>query len=419
MEKSAKPVREVTRRQLSRWQRQRKRQRIISALGISVIAAVLVILRSGWYIGQYRPLHETVITVNDTEFNMDYYVKTLRFFGEGQPSVYVRSLTDQVTRIIQRNELVRQEAESKLGISVSQQEIDEELKRSAPPLSEDYQDLAGAKLLTSKLEEYFEQQILVSTEQRQLMVMFLENEVQAGELRTRLEAGEDFAELSGEFSLDGLSDNGSLGWQVKNLLELKLGTSIPGDYAFGAEVGALSQPLYDETMTKSVGYWLIEVLEREADVEEANVQVILLGSEKEAQEVRTRLEAGEDFAALAKELSRLDGAEADGGYLGLLTPGMMTPAFDEVVFGAELEPGAISEPVKDTDIMTEGGYWLVKIVDKADDMQIAEADRDLLKAKAFNDWLEALWDDPENIVDSYLNDKQKAWATERVSSSQN
>ncbi len=414
-----KPAREVTRRQLSRWQRQRKRQRIINALGISVIAAVLVIVGSGWYIGQYRPLHETVITVNDTEFNMDYYVKMLRFFGEGQPSVYVRSLTDQVTSIIQRNELVRQEAESKLGISVSQQEIDEELKRSDSPLSEDYQDLVGAQLLTSKLEEYFEQQIPLSTEQRQLMAMFLESEVQAGELRTRLEAGEDFAQMAGEFSLAGLSDNGSLGWQVKDLLELKLGTSIPGDYAFGAEVGALSQPLYDETMTKSVGYWLIEVLEREEDVEEANVQAILLGSEKEAQEVRAGLEAGEDFAALAKELSQLDGAEADSGYLGLLTPGMATPAFDEVVFGAELEPGAISEPVRDTDIMTEGGYWLVKVVDKAADMQIAEADRDLLKAQALNDWLAALWDDPDNMVDSYLDDKQKAWAVARVSSSQN
>jgi parvulin-like peptidyl-prolyl isomerase len=387
-------------------------------LGIFVIASVLVIVGSGWYINQYRPLHETVITVNDTEFKMDYYIKMLKFFGEGQSSAYVRSLTDQVVMVIQRNELVRQEAESKLGISVSQEEINEELKSSDPPLSEDYQDLVRAQLLMSKLDaEYFEQQIPVSTEQRQLMAMFLENEVQASEVRTRLEAGEDFAELAGEFSLSGLSDNGSLGWQVENLLELNLGTSVPGGYAFGAEVGALSQPLHDETMTKSVGYWLIEVLEREEDVEEASVQTILLGSEKEAREVRARLEAGEDFAALAKELSQLDGAEADSGYLGLLTPGMMTLAFDEVVFNAELEPGAISEPVRDTGVMTEGGYWLVKVVGKADDKQIEEADRDLLKAKAVNGWLEALWDNPENIVDNSLDDEKKAWAVARVSSS--
>lgn len=409
-----KPVREVTKRQLSRWQRQKKRQRILNAVGISVIAAVLVIVGSGWYISQYRPLHETVIRVNGTEFNMDYYIKTLRFFGEGQPSVYVRSLTDQVTRIIQRNELVRQAAESKLGISVSQQEIDEELKGSDPPVSEDYQDLVRANLLMSKLDtEYFEQQIPLSTEQRQLVVMFLENEVQASDIRTRLEAGEDFAQLAGEFSLAGLSDNGSLGWQVKELLELNLGTSVLGDYAFGAEVGALSQPLY-EAMTKSVGYWLIEVLEREEDVEEASVQAILLGSEKEAREVKARLEAGEDFPALAQELSQLGGAETDSGYLGLLIPGVMTSAFDEVVFGAGLEPGVISEPVRDTDVMTEGGYWLVRVVGKDDDKQIEEADRDLLKAEVFNDWMEALWDDPENIVDSYLDDEQKAWAADRV-----
>jgi len=251
------------------------------------------------------------------------------------------------------------------------------------------------------------------------MVMFLESEAQASELRTRLEAGEDFAKLAGEFSLAGLSDNGSLGWQVKDLMELNLGTSVPGDYAFGAEVGALSQPLYDEVMTKSVGYWLIEVLERGEDVEEATVQAILLGSEKEAQEVRARLEAGEDFAALAKELSQLAGAKKDSGYLGSLTPGVVTPAFDEVVFGAKLEPEKLSEPVRDEDMTTKGGYWLVKVVDKADDKQLEEADRKLLKTKAFKDWLAALWDDPGNIVDSYLDDKQKAWAVARVSSSQN
>ena len=69
--------------------------------------------------------------------------------------------------------------------------------------------------------------------------------------------------------------------------------------------------------------------------------------------------------------------------------------------------------------MTEGGYWLVKVVGKDDDKQIEETGRDLLKAKVRNDWLEALWDDPENIVDSYLDDEQKAWASDRVSSSQN
>ena len=97
-----KPAREVTKRQLSRWQQQKKRQRIIAASGIFIIATVLVLVGAGWYINQYRPLHQTVIMVNDTKFDMNYYIKMLKFYGEGQ-SVYY--LADEVVRIIERNEL--------------------------------------------------------------------------------------------------------------------------------------------------------------------------------------------------------------------------------------------------------------------------------------------------------------------------
>jgi len=412
--KVERPPREVTKRQLSRWQRQKKRQRIIAASGIFIIAAVLVLVGAGWYINQYRPLHQTVITVNDTKFDMNYYIKMLKFYGEGQSTYY---WADEVVRIIEQNELVRQEAEEKLDISITNDAVDEELKSREPPLSKDYRDLVRAQMLITKLrDEYFEQKVPMFAEQRHIMAMFLENESQATEVRARLENGEDFAELAGELSLDNESKNkkGDFGWQTKDILAILLGTPILGEHAFSAEVGALSQPVYDEAKIKNGGYWLIEVLEREEDVEEAYVQAILLGSEGEAQEVRARLEAGEDFATLAKELSQLPGAKDDAGYLGLLSSDMTTPAFDEAVFGAKLGPGMLSEPVKDEDMITKGGYWLVKVLDKADDRQIEDADRDLLKAKALNDWVSALWDDPESVVESYLDEEKKTWAVERA-----
>ncbi len=409
--KVERPAPIVTKRQLSRWQQQKKRQRIIAVAGIFIIVAVIVTVGAGWYIGQYRPLHQTVITVNDARFDMDYYIKMLKFYGEGQSSYY---LADEVVRVIERNELLRQEV-GKLGITVSDDAADEELKSHNPPFNDAHRDVVRTQMLVTKLrDEYFEQRVPVSTEQRHIMAMFLESKSQATEVRARLEAGEDFAELAGELSLESLSDKGDLGWQAKEVLDILLGTSVFGGYAFSAEVGTLSEPIYDEDMTKSVGYWLIEVLEREEEAEEAYVQAILLGSEEEAPEVKAKLEAGEDFATLAKELSQLEGAKENAGYLGLLIPDMMTSAFDEVVFGAKLEPGTLSEPVRDEDVITKGGYWLVKVLDKADNRQIEDTDRNLLKAKAFNDWLLALWDDPENIVESYLDDEKKAWAIERA-----
>ena len=408
-----RPRREFTKRQLSHWQRQKKRQRIIAISGLSVIAAVIVLVGAGWYISQYKPLHETVIRVNDTEFSMDYYVKTLKFYGEGQSIYYMYSLADEAVRVIEQNELVRQEA-MRLGISVSNDAVDEQLESRDPPLSRDYRDLVRAEMLITKLrDEHFEQEVPVSGEQRHIMAMFLESESQAQEIRARLEAGEDFTELADELSLDGLSEKGDLGWQSKDVLTILLGTPILSEHAFSAEVGVLSQPIYDEDKTKGIGYWLIEVLEGEEDEEEASVQAMVLESEEEAWEVRARLEAGEDFATLSEEFSQLAVAEK-GGYLGLLAPGMMTSAFDEAVFDAKLEPGTLSEPVKDEAIITKGGYWLLKVLDKADNRQIEDADRDLLKAKALSDWVSALWDNPENIVESYLDDEKKAWAIERT-----
>jgi len=39
----------------------------------------------------------------------------------------------------------------------------------------------------------------------------------------------------------------------------------------------------------------------------------------------------------------------------------------------------------------------------------------LLKARALDEWVFSLWDDPENEVDdSYLDDEKKAWAIEQA-----
>jgi len=228
--KVEKPRREVTKRQLSRSQRQQKRQRLVFGVGIFIIVAVLGIIGGGWYITQYRPLHETVIRVNETEFNMDYYVKMLQV---------LQYSADKVVRVIQQNELIRQEAEG-LGITVSDDEADEELKSHNPPFNDAHRDVVRNQILIRRLrDEYFEQEVPLFAEQRQVRAMFLESESQAAEIRARLEGGESFTELAGEFSLDGSTKdkNGDLGWRPRDVLTLLLDSAIPGEYAFDSEVG--------------------------------------------------------------------------------------------------------------------------------------------------------------------------------------
>ena len=75
----------------------------------------------------------------------------------------------------------------------------------------------------------------------------------------------------------------------------------------------------------------------------AHIRQLLVDSLEEAQEARRRLDAGEDFVTLSREVSRAPNA-ADGGELGFVEQGGLPPEIDTVVF--DLAAGEISDPVQ-------------------------------------------------------------------------
>jgi peptidyl-prolyl cis-trans isomerase SurA len=412
--KVEKPKLELTKRQLSRWQQQKRRQRFILSAGIAVIVAVLGVIGGGiysqWYLGEYKPLRETVIEVNDTKFDMDYYVKMIKYYTQGMSSQYIQYMADAVVKNVEQNELIRQEA-LKLGFSVSDAEVDKQLGSS---LSQDYRDVVRTEMLVNKLgDEYFDKQVPTYAEQRHIFAMFLGSEDKANEVRGMLEAGEDFSQLAGLLSLDTTTEDnkGDLGWHPEGILTSTLGTSLVDEYAFSAEAGVLSQPIYDETKTKTGGYWLVKVLERDDEAKTAKIKVMLLGSEQEANEVRARLEAGEDFATLAKELSDHEASKESGGDFEV-SKGEISSTFSDFVFGSELDE--LSQPIRDDVQTTKGGYWLVRVSEIDDNRQITDDDRNLLKGEVFDKWVEGLFNDPANRIESYLDTRKKAWAVAYV-----
>ena len=65
---------------------------------------------------------------------------------------------------------------------------------------------------------------------------------------------------------------------------------------------------------------------------------------------------------------------------------------------------------------TQGGYWLIKVVDKDDDRELDEEDRDYLLNKAFNDWVSSLWLQAGSNVDhTNLTPEVIQWAIDRAS----
>mmetsp|Transcript_43230 Transcript_43230/g.119535 ORF Transcript_43230/g.119535 Transcript_43230/m.119535 type:complete len:186 (-) Transcript_43230:92-649(-) len=83
---------------------------------------------------------------------------------------------------------------------------------------------------------------------------------------------------------------------------------------------------------------------------------ILVRTEEEAVRLRTRLEAGEDFAKIAKECSAC-ASKAAHGSLGFFKPGTHPPHFEKVCFDASNKVGELLGPVQ-----THLGYHLI-IVD--------------------------------------------------------
>ena len=90
----------------------------------------------------------------------------------------------------------------------------------------------------------------------------------------------------------------------------------------------------------------------------ARARHILVPTQKACEDLKTKIDGGGDFAALAREHSQCPSGK-NGGDLGEFAPGQMVKEFDAVVFSAEV--GKAHGPVK-----TQFGYHLIEITSRSD-----------------------------------------------------
>ena len=132
----------------------------------------------------------------------------------------------------------------------------------------------------------------------------------------------------------------------------------------GPDVVAKSVEVTDEGLKE---YWRQHQAEFHAP-EERRVRHILIsapeGADAEteeaararAQDVYRRLQAGEKFEELARELSQDPGSREQGGDLGWISHGIMAKAFEDAAFA--LKKGEISHPVR-----TPFGYHIIEVTE--------------------------------------------------------
>ncbi|MDA8482760.1 peptidylprolyl isomerase [Pseudomonas resinovorans] len=90
----------------------------------------------------------------------------------------------------------------------------------------------------------------------------------------------------------------------------------------------------------------------------ATARHILVSSEAKCNELKAAIEAGADFAEIAKQHSTCPSSR-DGGNLGSFGRGQMVKEFDTVVFSAPLN--VVQGPVK-----TQFGYHLLEVTSRQD-----------------------------------------------------
>ena len=90
----------------------------------------------------------------------------------------------------------------------------------------------------------------------------------------------------------------------------------------------------------------------------AHARHILVDSEETCNDLKSKIEAGSDFADIARTHSQCPSGQ-NGGDLGEFSQGQMVKEFDDVIFQEDL--GKTHGPIK-----TQFGYHLIEILSRND-----------------------------------------------------
>ncbi len=244
-------------------------------------------------------------------------------------------------------------------VKVSEQEIDQYIEKNT-------------KLSKSNIK-YHLRHILISTPETATPEQVQQAKVKAEELAQRIADGSNFEQIAvkesaGRNALKG----GDLGWRttselpelfVKALTRLHNGDVTP---PLRSASGFHLLQLVESTQQSNT---VVQTLSRHILIRDGSE----LTTDPEAflNDIRQRIEQGEDFATLAEKYSDDPGSKIKGGELGWADPGTFVPEFESTM--QTLADKEISRPFK-----SKFGWHIMQVLGRRE----AEASHDTLAAKA-------------------------------------
>ncbi|MCB1875978.1 MAG: peptidylprolyl isomerase [Chromatiales bacterium] len=244
--------------------------------------------------------------------------------------------------------LQRREVENR--ITVSDQEVDNFLQYEAQQLGNSDKQYRLQHILVALPEAPSSDQIASASEKAKGLVDKLRN-------------GSDFQETAvAESDAANALEGGDLGMRTLGQMPtIFLGTVQ--DMA----VGEISDPI-----RSPAGFHIVKLAETSGSdkrmVTQTEVRHILIRPDEMTAEsdaltrlsqLKTRIEGGEDFGALARAHSDDKGSAIKGGDLGWVSPGVMVPEFEQVM--KDTLPGEVSSPFQ-----TPFGWHILQVVNRRD-----------------------------------------------------
>jgi len=334
----------VGRRKVSRWSTDRRLRRLAIITGVIAVAAVAAVLVVGYVVKLAGPLRQPVGQVNDVVITMGEYVKRLRVY-----ELSVRGSGQQPDY-------------SQIPFTLVFGMQDEELIRQGAPRH-------GVRVTPAEVE-------------RELRTRVLSSQGRTESPET-IDAAH-FKEIYAQF-----------------LSELKLGDSdfrhiVEGDVLRGRLKDLLAQ---DPDQVPAVA-------------EQVHLRAIVLGTPEEGQptvtpeQVIDRWRRGEDFGALAAELSSHRSAR-NGGDLDFKPRHVLPEEVDQVAFSAPIGPVY-------TPISTGAGYWIIEVLAKDENRRVSLEDFEVLKEFALSNWLREQRKEENNTVKIFWDSGRYEFAVEQA-----
>ncbi len=134
----------------------------------------------------------------------------------------------------------------------------------------------------------------------------------------------------------------------------------------------------------------------------ARARLILADSEEKIQEAQSRIEAGEDFAIVAQEVSSDTLTAENGGDTGWMTPEQVNsrygPEVQDAIFTAE-----IGKPVQ---VQSGDNYYLIMVLERDENGPLPEEVLTLRRNSALADWLAKRKESPDVTIERLLQPDQ-------------